>query len=200
MSLVLLLGGAGTATLAPTILGQDPKPGSAERSAPTPDGETLQRAQELSRTTVEHDRLAKLAGKWKLTLRTPLVGGKVRQEKGTVVGQPILGGRYVVLNFRMSLSGRDVEAVQIVGFDTLRHLYTSSWRDNQTTWPIQSSGSPGKEADLLHLAGSLRDAETPRGQALRMTLDMRTKDQVTVRLHTGVRDKEVLMQEQVWRR
>lgn len=200
MSLVLLLGGVGTATLVPAVLEQDPKPGGAKPSVRTPDGETLRRAQELSRTTVEHDRLAKLAGNWNLTVRTPLEGGKVRKERGTVVGQPILGGRYVVCNFRMSLSGREVEAVQIVGFDTMRQLYTSSWRDNQMTWPIRCSGEPGKEAELLDLAGSLRDADTPDGQTIRMTLDMRSKDQVTVRVHTGGREKEVLMQEQVWKR
>lgn len=190
---------AAAAWFEPSGAGQDPQPQPAKRVVRPPEGELLRRAQELSRTAVQHDRLAKLVGKWKLTTRT-FADGEVREGKGAVVGQAILGGRYVVLNFQTSVLGRDVEAVQIVGFDTLRNQYTSSWRDNQTTWPVECAGEPGKDADVLTLTGSLRDAANPDGQRLRVVMDLRNEDQVDVQMHVGNGDAAMLMQEQSLRR
>jgi len=176
---------------------QDPKP-TKKAEVRVPDGETLRRAQELSRTDVHHDRIAKLAGQWKVTVRTPMAGGKFREDKGTVIGAPVLGGRYVALNYKLRILGRDIEALQMVGFDTLRSRYTSTWRDNQTTWSLECSGEPGKDADLLQLSGRLHDAESPDGKPVRVTYDLRSKGRVKVQIHTGTGKDEVLMQEQVW--
>lgn len=177
---------------------QDPKPNAKQPEVRVPDGEVLRRAQELSRTTVHHDRVKKLAGQWNVTVRTPMGGGKTREDKGTVFGAPVLGGRYVALNYKLRILGRDIDALQMVGFDTLRSQYTSTWRDNQTTWSVDCAGEPGKEADVLTLTGRLHDAESPDGKPMRMTIDLRTKDRVTVRIHTGRGKDAVLMQEQVW--
>ena len=182
---------------------QDPKPAKSPKATQpdvrVPDGETLRRAQELSRTTVHHDRVKKLTGQWEVTVRSPLPGGKTREDKGTVFGMPILGGRDVARNYKLSILGRDIDALQMVGFDTLRSQYTSTWRDNQTTWSVECAGEPGKDADLLELAGRLHDAESPDGKPTRLTFDLRTEHQVTVRVHTGSGEDAALMQEQVWR-
>lgn len=168
-----------------------------------PDGKALQHAQQLSRTTAEHDQLARLAGKWRVSVRTSSDGsGQVREDQGTCVGQAILGGRYVVLNFQLQLQGRKVEAVQLIGFDTLRKVYTASWRDSATTWSIECEGEPGKLPDVLSLRGLMVDAFTPDGRAFRMELDLGVKDQVDVRIYEqdGAGRGEVLLQEQQWRR
>ena len=199
VGLVVLLGVGIAATG-----GQDPKP-----VVRAPGGETLRRAQALSQTTAEHERLGKLAGKWQVTLRTRLpVGVKserdgdaaMQEDRGTVVGQTIFGGRYVVLNYQLKLQGQAVEAIQIVGFDTLRQAFTSSWRDNATTWPVESLGGVGKDPDVLTLTGSLRDAASPEGRGFRLTFDLRAKDQITVRIHEDRGLQEVLLQEQIWQR
>jgi hypothetical protein len=174
---------------------QDPKP-----SVRVPDGETLRRAQALSRTTAEHKRLQKLAGEWQVTLRTHGPDGKVQEGTGKVLGQSMLGGRYVVLNLKAKMQGQDVEAVQIVGFDTLRLAYTSSWRDNATTWPVECYGGIGKDADVLTMTGVLHDALTPNGRGFRLVLDLREKDQVTVKVYEERGLDDTLLQEQVWKR
>jgi hypothetical protein len=181
------------ATVAPLV--QDPKP------VGTPDGETLRQALALASKTAEHERLAKLAGKWQVAVRTRRTeGGDMSEDRGTVVGQAILGGRYVVLNYQLKLQGRPVEAVQIVGFDTLRNAYTSSWRDSESTWSVECLGGIGKDADVLTLSGSLRDAKSPDGRDYRLTFDLRSKDRVTVRMHEARGLDEVLLQEQDWQR
>ena len=188
---------AGAATVAPQVhlRDQDPKP-----SVRAPDGETLRLAQELSRTTGEHERLQKLAGEWQVTLRTHSPDGKVQEVRGKLVGQSMLGGRYVVCNLQAKLQGRAVEAVQIVGFDTLRNAYTSSWRDNATTWSVESHGGVGKDADVLTMTGTLHDAHTPNGRGFGMVIDLRKKDQVTVNVFEERGLEEVLLQAQVWTR
>lgn len=208
-SLVLLVLVAGAATVAPddtagpkdaappVVVGveQDPKP-----AVGAPNGETLRRAQALSRTTVEHERLRKLAGEWQVTLRTHGSDGKVQEGSGKVLGQSMLGGRYVVLNLKAKMQGQDVEAVQIVGFDTLRSAYTSSWRDNATTWPVECHGGLGKDADVLTMTGTLRDAQTPDGRGFRLEIDLREQDQVTVKVFEDRGLEDVLLQEQLWQR
>ena len=179
---------------------QDPKP--VPRA---PAGDVLRRAQELSKTTAEHERLLSLSGKWDVVLRTSVddvgaPGGGVREDKGMVVGQSMLGGRFIALNLKAKVQGRAVEGLQILGFDTLRKAYTSSWRDNATTWSLDCLGGLGRDPDLLKLTGSLRDASTPEGRSVSMTIDMRVKDQVTVRICEERGLDEVLMQEQVWKR
>ena len=165
---------------------------------------------------MEHERLAKLAGKWQVTLRTRLPdGGKpaaglpptaaaaaaaMQEDRGTVVGSSMLGGRYVVLNYQLKLQGRAVEAVQILGFDTLQQAFTSTWRDSATTWSVDCLGGVSKDADVLTLTGQLRDAKTPDGRGFRLTLDLRKLDQVTVQIHEDRGMEEVLLQEQVWQR
>lgn len=192
MLLALLLG-----AIAGADHHQDPKP-EKKAEVRVPDGEILRRAQELSRTSVHHDRVAKLSGQWAVTVRTPMAGGKVREDKGTVFGAPVLGGRYVALNYKLRILGRDIDALQMVGFDTLRSRYTSTWRDNQTTWSLECSGEPGTEADVLQLSGRLHDAESPDGKPVRVSYDLRTKHRVKVQIHTGSGADAVLMQEQVW--
>lgn len=185
-------------SVAPPLVGQrgqDPKP--APRG---PDGETLRRAQELSRTTVEHERLQKLAGEWQVTLRTHGPDGKVQEGSGKVLGQSMLGGRYVVLNLKAKMQGHDVEAVQIVGFDTLHLAYTSSWRDNATTWPVECHGGLGKDADVLTMTGTLHDAHTPTGRGFRLVIDLREPDQVTVKVFEDRGLDDALLQEQLWQR
>lgn len=195
---VFMLGLGVAATVRPHL--QDPKP-----VARAPAGDVLRRAQELSRTTVEHERLLDLRGKWDVVLRTSVgsagtPGGGMREDKGTVVGQSMLGGRFLALNFQAKLQGRAVEGLQILGFDTLRQAYTSSWRDNATTWSLDCQGGLGSDPQLLKLTGSLRDASTPEGRPMSMTIDMRAKDQVTIRIYEERGLDEMLMQEQVWRR
>ena len=195
---IFMLGLGAAATVRPHL--QDPKP--VPRA---PSGDILRRAQELSRTTVEHERLLNLSGKWNVILRTSIAdadnaSGGVREDKGTVVGQSMLGGRFLALNFRAKVQGRAVEGLQILGFDTLRRAYTSSWRDNATTWSLDCLGGLGRDPGLLKLTGLLRDASTPEGRSMSMTIDMRTKDQVTIRIYEERGLDEVLMQEQVWQR
>ncbi|MEO6593433.1 MAG: hypothetical protein ABIP94_01620, partial [Planctomycetota bacterium] len=99
------------------------------------------------------------------------------------------------------LRGSDVHAMQILGFDTLRQLYTASWRDDQSTWSVECSGAAaGKTPDLLRLKGTLADARDAAGRPFRLELDLEVKDRVRVSIFDTHEGKEFLLQVQDWTR
>jgi len=172
---------------------QDPKP-----NVRRPDADSLRRARDLAKTAPAHDVLRRLGGEWQVTLRTTAPNGKVHEDTGKVAGTAMLGGRYVALNFELKLQGNDLEAVQILGFDTLKGLYTASWRDTGTTWAVDCQGEPGKDVGVITMHGSMVDAFTPNGRPFRLQLDVRERQQVVVKIWEGMVGKEVLVQEQRW--
>jgi hypothetical protein len=167
----------------------------------------LQRAQQFARVQEPHQALQSLVGSWDLELRTTAAGQKESNDRGTVVGKAILGGRYVVLNFQLTLHGGAIEGVQILGFDNLTQRYTSSWRDDLSTWSVEcSGGAEDKDPRHLRLQGQLADASEPTGRAFRLELDLPPKgatgaaDKVAMRLYDTVDGRDVLTQEQAWKR
>lgn len=163
--------------------------------------DVLQRAADLAQVTESHRRLGRLAGVWDATFRTTPPGSAEQEGRGIVEATVILGGRYVQLTHRLGLGGRDVEALQILGFDALRQLYTSSWRDELSTWSVECSGVPTPGApDVLRMEGTLADARDPAGRPFRCELDMSAKDRVQVRWFETSGGAEHLVQAQQWSR
>lgn|GEM_PF-3877125 len=144
--------------------------------------------------------LRRLAGAWSVSLRTTSPDGEVRQDSGEVVGRAVLGGRYLALDFTLDLQGNQVDAMQILGFDTLKGLYTSSWRDTGATWAVDCQGAPGAEVGEITMYGTMVDAHTPDGRPFRLRFDARDRREVVVRYSEGAVGKEVLLHEQRWTR
>jgi hypothetical protein len=174
--------------VAASFVGQDP----------TRDTTMLRLAQQAAQVAEPHQRLQQLVGDWEVAVVTTPPGAAPRDERGRVVGKAILGGRYVVCNHSLRLSGSVVEAVQILGFDTLRGQFTASWRDDQSTWAVEASGPPGDEAGLLVLRGQLADVRDPAGRPFRLELDLRAPGRVVVRLFDHHDGRELLLQQQTW--
>jgi hypothetical protein len=175
------------AVLAPVV--QDPRPDPA----------VLHKAKLLSATTEHHTRLQQLLGEWNVVVRTTLPGVEAREDRGTLVAASILGGRHLVLSFTLELQGAKFEAVQILGFDTLRQVYTASWRDSLSTWAVDCSGAPSSETPaVLSLSGTLADARDPTGRPFRLVLDLGKDKAVTARTFETIDGKEVEVQSQQW--
>ncbi|MEC8251839.1 MAG: DUF1579 family protein [Planctomycetota bacterium] len=174
---------------------QDPKP-----AVRRPDANALRRARELARVAPEHEVFRRLAGSWSVSVRTTSPDGTVHEDAGEVVGRSMLGGRYLALEFSLELQGSSVEALQILGFDTLKGLYTASWRDTGSTWAVDCQGQPTDDVGKLVLFGSMVDAYTPDGRPFRLELDARDRRAVVLRISEGSVGEEVLLQEQRWTR
>jgi len=174
---------------------QDPKP-----TVRQPDADALRRARDLARTAPEHEVFRRLAGSWRVKLRTTAPSGEVHEDEGAVVGRAMLGGRYLGLAFELDLQGNPLEAMQILGYDRLKGLYTASWRDTGTTWSVECQGAPGDDPAVITMFGSMVDAFTPDGRPFRLQLDARDRAEVRVKIWEGMLGREVLLQEQRWSR
>ncbi|MBL8726824.1 MAG: DUF1579 family protein [Planctomycetes bacterium] len=168
---------------------------------PMPPPSALQRAAELARPAEPHQRLQRLLGSWQVTsTTTTAAGAEARVERGTIEGTSLLGGRYVMLHYRLQVEGGGLEAVQLLGFHTLHQLYTSSWRDDHSTWAIECNGPPDAAApDRLVLHGTLVDVQDAEGHPFRLELDL-GDERVEVRLFETVGGAPVLRQTQQWTR
>jgi hypothetical protein len=168
---------------------------------PVPQAAALQRAAELARPGEPHARLARLVGSWQVEATTVGADGRERVERGTIVAEPLLGGRYVSLHHRLQTDGGTLEGLQILGFHTLHQVYTASWRDDHSTWSVDCSGAPDAATpDRLVLHGTLVDAGDPAGRPFRLELDLADRRRVAVRVFEQQGGAMVRRQTQQWTR
>jgi len=167
---------------------------------PAPDAATLLRFERLAQPGEAHALLQRLVGEWDVAVRTPAEPSE-RVDRGGLKGVALLGGRYVQLQFALTVAQQPFEAVQVLGFDPLRQQFTSSWRDSASTWATEATGAPRADRlDLLALAGTLVDAVDPGGRPFRIELDLAFDQRVTVRLFESRGGVEALAQTQTWTR
>lgn len=169
---------------------------------PHRDGPLLQKAKELAATGTEHALLAQLAGDWDVVFTTHATGSEAKEERGRASGSLLLGGRYVQVQFRMQSGQVPVQAIQLFGFDTLRQLFTSSWRDDLSTWAVECSGprpDAGAEPGVVELQGTMSDVRDPTGRPFRMRVQIEVA-QVTVELRDTLDGREHVVQRQRWTR
>ena len=117
----------------------------------------------------EHAALANRAGSWNVT-------GKMWMEPGaepmpmpaTATTKVLLGGRYVVEEFKSDFMGMPFEGRLTQGFDNISGEYWSLWTDNMSTGYFISRGTetaPGH----VEFHGTAKDILTPNGRPVRMT-------------------------------
>jgi hypothetical protein len=82
----------------------------------------------------EHKALEYFAGRWKVEAKMWTAPGAPPTESvNTNEGRMILGGRYVLLNYKGEMMGQSFEGLQISGYDNLAEVYTTLWIDNTST-------------------------------------------------------------------
>ena len=168
---------------------------------PGRDPAQLRRAQQLASVGSEHQRLAKLVGDWDVAWTNEGRDGQARDARGTASGKLVLGGRYVQVDCKLQVQGATLSTMQLFGFDALHQQYTSSWRDDLSTWAVDCAGPPPKEQpDLLELSGLLCDVHDPTGRAFRLRLDLRQEGVVLVELQDTLDGRDHVLQRQHWTR
>lgn len=167
---------------------------------PQPDAATLQRLAQWAQPAEPHALLQRLVGEWDVAVRAP-AGGDAPIAGGRMTGAEQLGGRYVQLQFALTVAKQEFQAVQTLGFDRSRQQFTSSWRDSASTWATECAGAPRVDRpDLLALAGTLVDAADPAGRPFRLEVDLAFDQRVLVKLFESRGGVESLTQTQTWTR
>lgn len=115
---------------------------------------------EQAKPVKEHDRLAALAGPWKIA-STLWFGDTPTTSTGTASGQMILGGRFLELDARIAgeLSG---EMLTLMGFDRRTSEYTMIGLDTLGTYYITAAGKYDEAKKAVVLQGSY--AQPPSGE------------------------------------
>ena len=105
---------------------------------------------EQARPVKEHERLAELAGPWKVT-STMWFGDMATSSAGTASGKMILGGRFLEIGADMK-GELDAEFLTLMGFDRRTGEYTMIGLDTVGTYYITAAGKydAAKKAVVLH--------------------------------------------------
>jgi hypothetical protein len=111
---------------------------------------------------LEHERLCKLAGEWKLTVKIWMGGPSAApmQTTGKSVIRPVLDGRFVQeeTQYEMVMPTPDgkehrmmVKSLGLTGYDNFRKVYVSTWAHTDGTGILRMVGSqaPGSN-QIVH--------------------------------------------------
>lgn len=71
----------------------------------------------------------------------------------------IMGGRYLQERYEADLAGAEYQGQGIVGFDTVKGRYTSTWIDSQSTFITHMEGSADAAGTVLTMTGSAPQAD-----------------------------------------
>ncbi len=117
----------------------------------------------------QHEALAGRAGSWKVEGKMWMApGADPIPMQATAETAVLLGGRYIVEEFKSDFMGMPFEGRLIQGYDNLTQQYWSLWTDTMSTGYWISTGtetSPGK----IEFEGTATDILTPNGRSTRMT-------------------------------
>ncbi|WP_026630510.1 DUF1579 domain-containing protein [Dyadobacter alkalitolerans] len=128
-----------------------------------------------------HNQLQSLIGTWKGTTKTWFEPGVVADEspmEGTI--RPILGGRFVMHEYKGSLTDKPFEGIAIYGFDIQNNKLQSAWIDSfhMGTGIMLSSGAP--QASGFSVLGSYGGPEIPEPWGWRTVIELLDNDNLII--------------------
>jgi hypothetical protein len=105
----------------------------------------------------EHERFAKMAGKWKAEVKFWHAPGEPETSYGTADFKTILGGRYLEETFHGEAMGQPFEGRGITGYDNIKKKYVSLWLDTMSTSVMTSEGKWDSAAKGIASTGECTD-------------------------------------------
>lgn len=107
----------------------------------------------------EHQRLSKLAGKWKVQVTSWMAPGAPPQKSdGAAEFTALLGGRYLQQEFRGSMGDQAFEGRGVEGYDNVTKEHFGTWIDNMTTGLMVMRGKCAAQAKKCTYKGTMSDA------------------------------------------
>ena len=97
-------------------------------------------------------------------------GTEAMPSTATASRKSLLGGRYVMEEYKSSFMGMPFEGVLLQGYDNLAGEHFSIWMDSMSTWPSISRGKMGEDGKI-HYTGTMKDVMTPGGRPTSSTIE-----------------------------
>lgn len=117
----------------------------------------------------EHKAMADRAGTWKVEgMMWMAPDTEAMPMTATAKTEAILGGRFLVEEFKSSFMGEPFEGRLIQGYDNLTNEHWTVWTDNMSTGCYISRGTETKPGHV-EFHGTAADILTPEGRPTRMT-------------------------------
>ena len=109
-----------------------------------------------------HELLKNFAGTWSQSMTRNIPGmPPIQEDGGRASYELVMGGRYLVGEYRGSFMGKTFEGRLTLGYDNLRKHYTSTWIDNHGTGILIATGHVDDQGRLV-MQGTLDDPMTGR--------------------------------------
>ncbi|TKT94337.1 DUF1579 domain-containing protein [Dyadobacter frigoris] len=136
---------------------------------------------EISLESGVHQTLQTLIGNWEGMTKTwfePNILADESAMKGTI--RSILGGRFVMHEYKGSLSGNLLEGMAVYGFDIQNNTFQSSWIDSfhMGTGIMLSTGNPAKNG--FSVLGSYSGPDIPEPWGWRTVVELIDHDNLVI--------------------
>jgi len=128
----------------------------------------------------EHEKMAKMAGKWKLAVTMWMAPGAPPQKSdATAEFKPILGGRYLQQEVRGNMNGQPFEGMGVEGYDNVTKERFGTWVDSMSTGAMVMKGKCAAGAKKCTLKGKVSDAVAGKEVPVSETVTMKDDNNFT---------------------
>jgi len=173
----LLLAGASIAARAQEPKGSGHKPTAEEQAM-------MEKYIQAATPGPEHQRLAKLAGKWKLQVTSWMAPGAPPQKsEASAEFKTILGGRYLHQEVKGNMMDQPFEGMGIEGFDNVTKERFGTWVDSMSTGEMTVRGKCAADAKKCTLKGKVPDAAAGKEVPVSETITLTDDDHFTFEMH-----------------
>jgi hypothetical protein len=164
--------------------------------------EMMQKYMKAATPGPEHQKLAKLAGKWKMQLTSWFAPGAPPQKsEGSAEFKTVLGGRYLQQEVKSEMGGQPFEGMGTMGFDNVTKERFATWTDSMSTGLMVMRGKCAADAKKCTTKGTMSDAVAGKPVPFSETTTMTDDDHFTFELRgPGPDGKQFKMLEIVYTR
>jgi hypothetical protein len=117
--------------------------------------------EKYSTPSAHHKDFEKYVGKWNASMKMWMDPSAPPVESpGSAEYTLLLGGRWLMQNFKGTMMGMPFEGLGLSGYDNFREEYVSTWMDNVSTAGIKITGKRNAETGELTMTGPMDEPMT----------------------------------------
>ncbi len=150
---------------------------------------------EIAAVTENHKALESMVGSWTTTSKYwAAPGGEPMLSTGTCVNSWVLGGRYMMSDYKGDMMGQVFEGIGYMGYDNAKQKYTHLWMDSMSTMWMTSEGT--MEGSTCTLLSEYDDPMSGQKVSMRQEVKVIDNDHPVVNMYASMPDgKEFQMME-----
>ena len=143
-----------TVLVSTSVLAQDKKPQMSPQEQAM-----MEKYAKAATPGPEHQKLAKLAGKWKLRVTSWMApGAPPMKSAGTAEFTSLFGGRYLQQDVNGSMGDQPFQGRGIEGYDNITKEHFGTWVDSMSTSVMVIRGKCAADARKCTYKGTMSDA------------------------------------------